>query len=461
MLTDADLARLIDEPALRSQVGVVETTRAFLDRIERANARLNALITVTADLALADAARADARRRAGRPTALDGMPVVIKDNIDVAGVRATSGSRLHERYVPAQDACTVGRLREAGAIVLGKSNLHELAYGATSNNPFYGTVRNPWCPDRIAGGSSGGSGAALAADLCVAALGTDTGGSVRLPAAFAGITGIRPTFGRVSNRGVCPVSWSLDTVGPMARSVEDVARVFDVIAGYDAGDPRSLADGHVAPSPRAMSGLRIGVPRNFFFDNVDADVERLTREALDVLRGLGARLVDLELPPIEPVNAACTTVIRSEALALYGERCSATPELFGADVLARLRRGAGLTGVDVARAIQEMHVFQQSMRALFEQVDVIATPTVGVLPPRIDASEALNAAGTLVKLTYPWSAAHLPAMSMPCGMSGDGLPVGLQLVGPAWAEARLFDIGIAFQRATQWHRTRPDGSGYA
>jgi aspartyl-tRNA(Asn)/glutamyl-tRNA(Gln) amidotransferase subunit A len=382
--------------------------------------------------------------------------VVVKDNIDVAGVPATSGSRLYEHHVPPEDAYTVRRLREAGAIVLGKSNLHELAYGATSNNPFYGAVRNPWDLDRIPGGSSGGSGAALAADLCIAALGTDTGGSVRLPAAFAGVTGIRPTFGRVSNSGVCPVSWSLDTVGPMARAVEDAARVFDVIAGYDAGDPRSLANGHAAPPPRAMGSLRIGVPTHSFLDDIDPEVERITRDALDLLRGLGARLVDIALPGIEDTHAACTTIIRSEALALYGDHCSATPELFGDDVLARLRRGAGITGVDVARAFQRLHVFRQSMRAVFEQVDVIATPTVAVLPPRIDESETFNAAGTLVKLTYPWSAAHLPAMSMPCGMSGGGLPVGIQLVAPLCAEARLFDIGIAFQRATQWHRARPE-----
>jgi aspartyl-tRNA(Asn)/glutamyl-tRNA(Gln) amidotransferase subunit A len=461
VLTDSDLLRLIDEPSLRSQTGVVDMTRAFLDRIERANGRLDALITITADLALADAARADAARRARAPMALDGLAVVIKDNIDVAGVPATSGSRLYEQYVPDQDAESVRRLRAAGAIVLGKSNLHELAYGATSNNPFYGAVRNPWDLERIPGGSSGGSGAALAADLCIAALGTDTGGSVRLPAAFTGISGIRPTFGRVSNRGVCPVSWSLDTVGPMARAVEDVARLFDVIAGYDPGDPRSLAHEQPAPPRRAMSSLKIGVPTNFFFDGIDPQIQRITRAALDVLRGLGARLVDIAIPGIEDAIAACTTIIRSEALAVYGERCSTTPELFGEDVLARLRRGEGFTGVDLARAIQRMHAFQQSLRAIFEQVDVVATPTAAVLPPRIDESATFNAAGTLVKLTYPWSASQLPAISMPCGLSDGGLPVGIQLVAPSCAEARLFDIGIAFQRATPWHRARPDASKYA
>jgi len=455
VLSDDDLSRLIDQPALRSQVSVVETTQAFLDRIARHNGKLNALITVTDNLALKDAARADAARRAGRPTTLDGLPVVIKDNIDVADVPATSGSRLYEHHVPRRDADSVRRLREAGAIVLGKSNLHELAYGATCNNPFYGAVRNPWDLDRIPGGSSGGSGAALAADLCIAALGTDTGGSVRLPAAFAGISAIRPTFGRVSNSGVCPVSWSLDTVGPMARSVDDAARVFDVIAGYDAGDPRSLADASASPPHSRTTGLRIGVPSNFFFDDVDPEVERTTRAALAVFQELGARLVDIALPGIEDANAACTTIIRSEALAFLGARCSNTPELFGPDVLERLRRGEVFTGADMAQAIQRMYEFQQSLRAVFEQVDVIATPSVAVLPPRIDESEALNAAGTLVRLTYPWSVGHLPAMSIPCGMSSGGLPIGIQLVAGHCGEARLFGIGREFQRVTHWHRARP------
>ena len=455
MLTDEDLSQLIDDPAVRSEISAVEVTRTFLDRIARDNENLNALIRVTEELALRDAASVDSARRAGQRTPLDGLPVVIKDNIDVAGIPATSGSRLYENYVPEHDAESVRRLREAGAVVLAKSNLHELAYGATCNNPFYGAVRNPWDLDRIPGGSSGGSGAAVAADLCIAALGTDTGGSVRLPCAFTGISGIRPTFGRVSNRGVCPVSWSLDTVGPMARSVDDVARVFDVIAGHDPGDPRSLANGGARQPQGQVAGLRIGVPVNFFFEDVEPVIERRVRAALDVLTELGARLVEVTLPGIEDANAACTTIIRSDALAFHGERCRATPEHFGPDVLARLRRGEALTAVDMARAIQRVHEFQQSLRGVFEQVDVIAGPTVAILPPRIDESESLNAAGTLVKLTYPWSVAQLPAMSIPCGTSSGGLPVGIQLVAPSCAEAQLFTIGREFQRVTQWHRARP------
>jgi len=455
MLTDEDLSRLIDEPALRAELSAVEVAQAFLDRIGRENETLNALIGVTGDLALQDAARVDSARRAGRRTPLDGLPVVIKDNIDVAGIAATSGSPLYEHHVPRRDAESVRRLREAGAVVLGKSNLHELAYGATCNNPFFGAVRNPWDLERIPGGSSGGSGAAVAADLCIAALGTDTGGSVRLPAAFTGISGIRPTSGRVSNDGVCPVSWSLDTVGPMARSVEDVARIFDIIADHDPRDPRSLQDAAAGLPHREAARLRIGVPSNFFFDGLEPEIERSVRAALDVMVDLGARLVDVVLSGIEDANRACTTIIRSEALAFHGERCRTTPELFGTDVLARLRRGESLTGIDVARAIQGMYEFQQSLRTVFERVDVIAAPTVAVLPPRIDESEALNAAGTLVKLTYPWSVAQLPAMSVPCGMSSGGLPIGVQLVAPRFAEARLFAIGREFQRATEWHRARP------
>ena len=457
MLTSNDLRRLIDEPSTRSEVSAVEITEAFLDRIGRANRHLNALITITDELALRDARRVDNTRRTGQRLALDGLPVVIKDNIDIAGLPATAGSRLYAENIPLHDAPTVRRLREAGAIVLGKSNLHELAYGATCNNPFYGAVHNPWQPDRIPGGSSGGSAAALAADLCIAALGTDTGGSVRLPAAFVGVSGLRPTAGAVSNRGVYPVSWTLDTIGPMARSVEDLANVFDVLAGYDAGDPRSRQHGACEPrtSCRPIKNLRIGVPTNCFFESVAPEIERLTRDALDVFVGLGARLVETPIPDVEEAITACTTIIRSEALAVNREQAATRPDFFGEDVLQRLRKGDAYSGVDLALALQHMYLFQRSMRRLFEEVDIIATPTVAVLAPSITESEAFNAAGQLISLTYPWSLACLPAMSIPCGMSASGLTVGIQLIAAESCEAQLFKTGTEFQSITHWHRMRP------
>lgn len=459
MLTDNELSELIDEPSRRSDVSAVEMTEAFLDRIGRVNPDLKALITVTAELAIQDALRVDHARRTGQRAALDGLPVVVKDNIDVAGVPTTSGSRLFEHHGASADAETVRRLRKAGAIVLGKSNMHELAYGATCINPFYGTVRNPWDLERIPGGSSGGSAAALAADLCIAALGTDTGGSVRLPAALVGVSGLRPTFGCVSNSGVYPVSWSLDTVGPMARAVEDVAKMFAVTSGYDAGDPRARTGNadQQKHACREIDQLRIGVPSSFFFENLDGEVERVTRSALDVFRGLGARLVEISIPGVEAANADCTTIIRSDALALNREHCSASPERFGDDVLMRLRRGEAYSAVDLAWAIQRMHVFQRYMREVFEQVDVIVTPTVALLAPRIEEAEALNAAGRLISLTYPWSFAHLPAISIPCGISRNGLPVGLQLAAAECGEAQLFSTAARFQRVTDWHRARPCG----
>jgi aspartyl-tRNA(Asn)/glutamyl-tRNA(Gln) amidotransferase subunit A len=299
---------------------------------------------------------------------------------------------LYEHHRAQTDADTVRRLREAGAIVLGKSNLHELAYGATCNNPFYGAVRNPWDLDRIPGGSSGGTGAALAADLCAAALGTDTGGSVRLPAAFVGGSGIRPTFGRVSNRGVYPVSWSLDTVGPMARAVEDVAKVFSIIAGYDAGDPPKASNGAVQNARREMAGLRISAVN--FFSNVEPEIERITRDALDVF---GRWEDDWSKSPFRTWKKSTPPARRSfqRGVGAAPQTEQRQSELFGDDVLTRLKRGEGFSE-STSRWRFSACFLQQSMRTVFEQVDVIVTPTVSVLAPRIDESEALNAAGKLI-----------------------------------------------------------------
>ena len=298
-MNDDDVRAAIDDRRRRAEVGAVDLTQALLERIHETQPLLSAFITVTDDLALADAERVDRAREEGRRLPLDGLPVAVKDNIDVGGVRRTVASKFFEEFVPSADAEVVRRIRAAGAVIVGKAFLHELVYGATCTNAFYGQCRNPWDTDRIPGGSSGGSGAALAADLCIGALGSDTGGSVRIPAHLNGVSALRPTFGTVSNRGVFPISWSFDTVGPMARSMRDVADLFRVMKGYDLLDQWAVPPPRDAGETDAEAGverLRIGVPTEFFFEDVDPAIDRLVRAAVDVLASLGAEIVESRCP---------------------------------------------------------------------------------------------------------------------------------------------------------------------
>jgi aspartyl-tRNA(Asn)/glutamyl-tRNA(Gln) amidotransferase subunit A len=461
-MIDKKLEELIDEPRRRREVSAGELTERFLDRIAEAQPSLNAFFSLTAELALADAARVDQARAAGRPLPLDGMPTAIKDNIDVAGVRTTVGSRFFEHTVPSQDAAVVRRLRAAGGIIVGKAALHEFVYGVTCNNPFYGACHNPWDLERIPGGSSGGSGAALAADLCIGALGSDTGGSVRIPAALNGITGLRPTFGAVSNRGVFPISWSFDTVGPMARAVPDVARLYAVLAGYDPEDPRAVE--HPIADPLAeleggVAGMRIGIPTNYFFEEIDPEIEQVVRGAIDAFAQLGAQLSEIAVPDAEAANDACTWITRADALALHCERYERNPELFGEDTLRRLQLGKEVSGADYSAMEQRMYEWRQFMRAVFQDVDLVLSPTTNAVAPPIASAETVSTTAQMTRFTHPWSLAHLPAISLPCGFSSERLPIGLQLTAAPWQEALLMRAGAAYQSVTDWHRKRPpDGN---
>ena len=338
--------RLIDQPELRVEVSAVELTQAVLDRIDGAG-EINAFITVTPELALADAARMDELRARGESAGpLHGMPLALKDNIDLAGVRCTAGSDWFRDRIAEEDAETTRRLRDAGAVIVGKTTLHEFAYGATNNNAHYGPCRNPWDLERVPGGSSGGSGAAVGADLCLGALGTDTGGSVRIPAALNGVTGMRHTYGAVSNRGVLPICASLDTVGPMARSAVDMARLSAVIVGYDRHDPYAIEPPAAArlglESGERLDGLRVGVANAFYFDDVDPAVGANARAAADVLAELGAELVEVDVSDSEEAMLRTTLFSRAEALALHRERLEQDPGRFGARRAPAAR--AGLRG---------------------------------------------------------------------------------------------------------------------
>jgi aspartyl-tRNA(Asn)/glutamyl-tRNA(Gln) amidotransferase subunit A len=453
------LQQLIDEPARRRDVSAVELAEAFLARIEEYQPRINAFFSVTGELALADAARVDAARARGAWLPLDGMPIAVKDNIDVAGARTTVGSRFFAERVAQQDAEVVRRLRSAGAVVVGKSALHEFVYGVTCNNPFYGPTRNPWNLERIPGGSSGGSGAALAADLCIGALGSDTGGSVRIPAALNGVTGLRPTFGGVSNRGVFPISWSFDTVGPMARSALDVARLFGLMAAYDPEDPRAVEHQHQDPEAeveQGVTGLNIGIPSNHFFEDLEPEIEAHVRAAADVFAELGAEVFEVHVPGAEVASQICNLITRANALALHRERYQAHPELFGEDILRRLKLGEQVSGADYAAMTQRMYKWRQGVRRVFQAADLVISPTTNAVAPPIVGNDTVTTTIQMTRFTHPWSLGHLPAISLPCGISRDGLPIGMQLAAGPWREPLLLRAAAAYQKATSWHCRRPE-----
>ncbi|MBV8074471.1 MAG: amidase, partial [Candidatus Eremiobacteraeota bacterium] len=410
--------------------------------------------TTTPELALADARRVDAARARGTPLPLDGLPLAVKDNVDVGGVLCGVGSKLFADRIAERDATVVRRLRDAGAVILGKTCLHEFAFGATSIS-ILGACRNPWDPSRIAGGSSGGSGIAVAADFTIGALGTDTGGSVRLPAALCGIVGLRPTHGAVSNAGVYPLAPSFDTVGPMARSAADAAALFAVMRGYDGDDPWSRA---APPHARAsgVRGLRVALLETFFFDAVDPQIERLVRNAAAALRDLGADVFPLALDGVAEAYRHVTEMARAEATAIY-ERYLDDPAVeMSAGVRERFARGRKLTGVGFANALHGMMRWRRDLAHIFERsADLLLAP--GVTGPTfpIAGTNNLEATEVLTRMTYPWSFAGVPAISIPCGFRDDGLPAAFQLVAAPWCEDLLFAAAEGYQTVTAWHRARP------
>jgi aspartyl-tRNA(Asn)/glutamyl-tRNA(Gln) amidotransferase subunit A len=459
-MTSDELRTAIDDPEQRAELSAVELTEAILERIEEVQPVINAFITTTPEVALEDARRADARRAAGEALPLAGMPIAVKDNIDVGGVLTTVASKFFADFVPDEDSETVRRVRAAGGVIVGKAMLHEFVFGATCNNPFYGQCRNPWDVERIPGGSSGGSGAALAADLCVGALGSDTGGSVRIPAHLNGVSALRPTFGSVSSRGAFPICWSFDTVGPMARSMVDVAHMYAVMAGFDLEDPRAVDHPPVdvlSGLEAGVEGVRIGIPEAFFFDDLEPGIDAVVRAAADQLADLGAELVAIDLPGGAAATDICSRLIRADALALHRERLEAHPELIGEDIRRRLELGKQITGADYSAMEQRMLQWRRGIHRLFEQFDLLATPTTNAVAPHIEGAETISMTEELTRFTYPWSAAHLPAISIPAGFSAEGMPIGVQLAAGPWHEALLLRAAAAFQTETDYHLRRPTG----
>jgi aspartyl-tRNA(Asn)/glutamyl-tRNA(Gln) amidotransferase subunit A len=439
-------------------VSARSAVESCLARIRELDDQLHATITVMEDEALAFADACDAAAAAGQWLGLlHGMPVAVKDNIDTAGVRTTSGSRFFAERVPSTDATVVSRLRAAGAVLVAKVNMAEFAFGATTQNPHYGGCRNPWDPSRIPGGSSGGSAAAVAAGMAAGALGTDTGGSVRLPASVTGLVGLRPTFGRVPNTGTTPVSSNFDTVGPLAHTVRDVARLLVATQGYDPADDTSV-NGRLDPVfeqlERGIEGMRIGVLEPAFFGSLHPGVEGAVRAALDVLEGLGARLEVVDLPGAEEAQVMAQRIIYPDIASFHAERIAEAPELFGADVLARMQLGAAMSATDYAGAQRWRLGWVRRIEELFTQVDLLAAPTSPLPPPPADDSEMIPITHAMTTTTYPWSLANMPSVSVPCGFAA-GLPVGLHLSGPAWHDGRVLRAAAAYQSATRWHLERP------
>lgn len=448
-LTLTEAARLLKRRALSS----VELTGAYLARIERLDPRLYCFITITGETALAAAAGADAEiGRGDYRGPLHGIPIAYKDLIETRDVVTTAGSPMRLTHVPAADAAVVERLAAAGAVSLGKLNLNEWALHVTGANPTYGDCRNPWAPDRSPGGSSSGSGAALAARLCLGALGTDTGGSIRIPAALCGVVGLKPTAGRVSTRGVVPLAWSLDHVGPMARRVADAAHLLQVIAGYDPADPTTgdaPVDEYVDDLAVPITGWRVALAEGEAIDAVAPPVRAAVTVAAAVFERLGAIVEPLRLPPIDDAVTANTLILVSEAAGYHRERLAVTPHRFAAAVLAALRRGEAYSAVEYALARRAGARIRRQYEQILATYDLLLLPTTSTAaPPRAESPEAMATRPSLTRLTAPFNLIGLPALSVPCGFTPDGLPIGLQLVSWPWSEALLLRAGHLYETAT-------------
>lgn len=458
-----ELARMI---AAR-EVSPVEVVRAHLERITALDGSLRTFITLTADAALAAAAAAEAAVVAGRPLGpLHGVPLGLKDLYDTAGVRTTGGSRILADRVPAADATVVRRLREAGMIVLGKLNMVEFAYGPEGLNPHYGHPRNPWdaTTHRMAGGSSSGSGAAVAAGLAPVALGSDTGGSIRIPCSLCGLTGIKPTYGRVSRAGVLPLSWSMDHVGPMTRSAADCALVLGAMAGYDPADPSTSVlpvPDYTAALTGDVRGLRVGLLRGFFLESATAEVRAAVEGAATALEKAGAVVDEVALPGVRHAGAGSLAVVATEALAYHAAWLRTRAADYDPDVRTRLMLGAFVTGVHYVRAQQARALLRREVDEALARRDVLLAPATPITAPAIEARQATLGDGpadirsALIRLTRPFNFSGHPACALPCGVTAGGLPIGMQIVGRPFDEATVLRAADAYQRLTDWHARRP------
>ncbi len=431
-----------------------ELVSSYLEQIERINPSINAFITVTKSRAEERVHFLETELANGKWRGpLHGIPIALKDNIDTAGVRTTAASRVYEDRVPDEDAEVVKRLENAGAIILGKLNMHEFAYGATSAISHFGPVHNPWDLDRIPGGSSGGSGAAVAARLCAGALGTDTGGSVRIPAAHCGIVGLKPTYGLASIRGIVPLQVSLDHVGPMCRTVADASLMLQAMVGYDPGDVASIqspAKDYSSARRRKTSSLRLGLPRTLFYEDVDAQILDAIERAISLLSELTKSTQEVELP--SPPSADPFSV---EVYEYHKDLLAENQELYGSLTLERIRRGAEVSATDYVAGMYQLKLARKAIARVFDEVDLLITPTLSQLPISIEDALSSPPGRILIRNTMPFNLFGTPAISIPCGFSREGLPIGLQISGRALGELDVLALAHAYEQRTDWHQRMP------
>ncbi|MBI2205743.1 MAG: Asp-tRNA(Asn)/Glu-tRNA(Gln) amidotransferase subunit GatA [Candidatus Rokubacteria bacterium] len=440
----------------KRELSPVELTSALLARIERLDPTLNAFVTLTADRALAEAKAAEAALLRGDTRPLLGIPVGYKDIYATRGIRTTGGSALLADWVPDADSTCVTRLQDAGCVMLGKLITHEFAWGIQSPGHRFKPARNPWNVDHIPGGSSSGSGAALASGMCVGALGTDTGGSIRGPASFCGVVGIKPTYGRCSRAGVLTLSWTLDHTGPLARSVEDCAFLLQALAGHDAADPASSpapVSDYAGALAQPIRGMKIGIARDFFLDGADDAVVSAFETALRTLRDLGADVRDVEIPNIWDAPSFMV-IMASEAFAYHERDLRERPELYGDLLRERLMSGALYTGSEYVQAMRLRERLRGEMLDVLRTVDVIATPTSPKPAPTFTQMWDTRVGFPRSNMP-PFNLSGLPALALPCGFSSAGLPISLQLAGRPFEEATVLRAGHAYEQATEWHRRRP------
>ena len=442
-----------------------ELVDAHLERISATDDRLNSFVTVLESQARAAAEKAEAQIRSGGLAGpLHGIPIGLKDLYYTRGVRTTMGSSIMGDFVPDYDATVVSRFLDAGAIIIGKLQMHEFASGPTSANIHHGPAHNPWDTERVTGGSSGGSGSSVAAGQVMAALGTDTGGSVRIPAALCGIVGLKPTFGRISRHGVYPLSWSFDTVGPMTRTVMDTALVMNAIAGHDPRDPYSSRQ----PKPdftetlgQDIDGLRVGIPKEHFFEILDPECESAMREGAKVLEGLGATVEEVSVPLLENILSIGQAISGPEAAEIHLEHLRNHAGEMDPQVSSRLAAGLLEPGIYYVRAQRARRAFNRQVAAVFEGVDVLLTPSEPIPAPKIGQEvstvrgEEHSTIQILARMTRPFNVSGSPAVTVPAGFSADGLPLGIQIAGRMFDEATVLRVAHAYEQATGWHTRRP------
>ncbi len=459
-LTIKDLSHLIK----KKEISPVELTQSFIERIKRLDEKINAYITILESESIKTSRKAEKAILSGNYLGpLHGIPISIKDAIMTKGIRTTVGSKIFADFIPKEDSTAVERLKQAGVIVIGKTNLDEFAYSLTTENPYYGTTRNPWNMERIAGGSSGGSAAAVAASLCAGSIGTDTGCSIRQPASLCGVVGFKPTYGRVSRFGVIPVAWSLDHVGPIVKCVEDAAIELNAIAGRDTKDHSSShipVPDYTKALKKEIKGLKFGIPKEYFFESIDLDVSDRVMNAIKTLQELGASTTEVSIPYVIYAPALTWIIVRSEAYSYHEPIYKIKYEEYGPFTRENLDIGPFISANHYLKAQRVRKLLQEQLYTVLKGVDAIIIPTTPTPAPRI-GQQVLKIGheemkiGVLNRLANPFNLTGLPAISIPCGFAADGLPIGLQIVGRPFDEETVLRVAWNYEANSSWHKMRP------